>query len=148
MDGTQVGHYLDNVFAFRTELGLKIGLGKVAAEAGTLHGRSGAQMEAQLRMWGEHVQEPACWPPGARGLSMLPCLPMPPLLGSPPDHLAGGSLLAPSLLSVRLSISPVTRGSLRPGPIWFIFAFLARPYVLSETQVLTSSLPSQLCDPG
>lgn len=44
MDGTQVGHYLDNVFAFRAELDLKIGFGKVAAEANTLHG--------QRQVWG------------------------------------------------------------------------------------------------
>lgn len=106
MDGTQVGHYLDNVFAFRTESGLKIGLGKVAAEAGILHGRSGAQTEAQLRMWGERAQEPACWLPGARGLSMLPCLQMPPLLGSPPGTTWQGaaSLLLPCCQFTCLSL--------------------------------------------
>lgn len=39
MDRTQVGHYLDNVFAFRAELDLKICCGKVAAEASILHGQ-------------------------------------------------------------------------------------------------------------
>lgn len=34
MDGIQVGHYLDNVFAFSAELSLKIGLQKT--EAGVL----------------------------------------------------------------------------------------------------------------
>lgn len=39
MDEIQVGHYLDNMFAFRAELSLKIVLGEVVAEAGILHGQ-------------------------------------------------------------------------------------------------------------
>lgn len=53
VDGVQVGHCLDNVFAFRSELGLKIGLGEVAAEASILHGQQqiwGRRREARLRM--------------------------------------------------------------------------------------------------
>ena len=38
VDGVQLGHYLDNVFAFRAGLGLKIGLGGMAAEASVLQG--------------------------------------------------------------------------------------------------------------
>lgn len=44
LDGIQVGHYLDNMFVFRAELGLRIALGEVAAEAGVLHG--------QRQVWG------------------------------------------------------------------------------------------------
>lgn len=39
MDGTQIGHCLDNVFAFRAELDLKICFGKVATEDSILHGQ-------------------------------------------------------------------------------------------------------------
>lgn len=57
MDGVQVGHYLDNVFAFRAELALKIVLGEVAAEAGfcVAGGRSGGPgWAAEVR---EHVRD-------------------------------------------------------------------------------------------
>ena len=48
MDGVQLGHCLDNVFAFRAGLGLKIGLGEMAAEAGVLHGPRQAWDRGQL----------------------------------------------------------------------------------------------------
>lgn len=44
MDGVQVGHYFDSVFAFGAELGPKIGLGEVAAQTGILCG--------QQQVWG------------------------------------------------------------------------------------------------
>ena len=51
MDGVQLGHYLDNVFAFRAGLDLKIGLGGMAAEAGILHG-----LRQAWGLWKENVR--------------------------------------------------------------------------------------------
>lgn len=68
MDGVQLGHYLDNVFAFRAGLDLKIGLGGMAAEASILHGLRQA--------WG-------LWKENVRGALTRPCL-----LVSPGHHLS------------------------------------------------------------
>lgn len=67
MDGVQLGHYLDNVFAFRAGLDLKIGLGEMAAEAGILHGPRQA-----WGLWKENVRGALTRPwlfPGSRAAS-------------------------------------------------------------------------------
>lgn len=55
MEGVQVGHYLDNLFALRAEWVLKIVLGEVAAEAGILGGRRQVWGPGMGRGVREHV---------------------------------------------------------------------------------------------
>lgn len=130
MDGVQAGQYPDGVFVFRAELGVKIVLGEVAAEAGILCGERqvcGLRTRPQLQAWGQRIQDPARWPP--RLLSDFPLSPWSHAVccGKPFWPPGLGGLLVPPLLSVYLSIFPRDCEFLedRAHLVLVIFAFLA-----------------------
>lgn len=105
VDRIQVGHYLDNVFAFRAEMCLRVGLGEMAAEAGILSAQWqvwGLRMEPRLRMWAEQIQDPACWPPQA---TVWACLSFSPGPKATSSRKPSRPLLVPPLWSVYLPVS-------------------------------------------
>lgn len=154
MNGTQVSQYPDNVFAFRAELGIKIALGEVATEAGILCGQWQVwrpRAGPQLRMCGEHTQDPASGlhgplsdhtspPPQGQTLSAL---------GSLLGLLAGVASLSLPLLPPHEAVS-----SLRTGLGWSASSCIPSTWPRRLVRTLSASLPEsppclcrrQLCD--